>query len=802
MDTLLQDLRFAVRGLFRSRLFAGAALAALALGIGANTAIFALVDRLLIRPLPFEEAERLVVVWDENVRTGARWNEVAPGNFRALAERAHSFESLAAYDIAGLRLERDGAEPEELRGLLVQPAFFDVLKARPALGRTFQPGEDVAGASNVAVIGHALWQRLGARPDIVGSTLQLGGRPVTVVGVMSEEFFFASPAELWLPFVASEEWWSNFGRHTLRVVGRLAPGSTIGAARAEALVISTELEQAQPQTNAGWRLSVYNAAEGTFQGPVARMLQLLWGAVGFVLLIICADVANLLLARAAGRNREMAVRAALGASRGRLLRLLLTESALLACAGGALGLLLATWLLDLCLALLPAEVTTFDPRIASIGVDVRVMTYGLGAAFATALIFGIAPALRAASGDLKSRLMDGARAGGGGPGTHRARFTLVAAQFALALLLLAGAATFMAGLLAQMRANPNLNRNLVAAWLRLPDDVEDSRLAISLLRERLALEPVIQEAAVTFAYPLSGEGFRPAFEVPGRPAAPDAERPWTHVRLVSENYLPLIGVPLLHGRALQATDREGAVSVAVVSAAFATRFFAGEDPLGQRIVIDGDEGPRTIVGVVGDITDWRTGTSSDAYVYAPVMQWAPQGFAVMLRSAGNRTQAVAALRRAAQDVDPRMTPVRPVSMGEVLDESVSAQRFAATLLGVFALLALILAGIGVFGVMAYVVGLRVHEMGVRMALGARPADVRRHVVVLGLRPVLAGIAIGLLLALTARRILDSIVVGAGSTRATAPFIAAGVLALIAVLALWIPARRATRADPVAALRQS
>jgi putative ABC transport system permease protein len=799
MDALMQDLRYAVRSLSRSRLFAVAAVAAIALGIGANTAIFALVDGLLLRPLPFDQADRLVVVWDENPQAGARWNEVAPGNYLALAERARSFERIAAYDIAFFRHEQSDGTQQGLRGMVVEPAFFDVLRTRPAHGRAFVAGEDAIGAAPVAIVSHGFAQRMGGVEGMVGSTLRLNGGDVEVIGVMPPAFHFASPADVWMPLVLNEQTRTSHARHILRVVARLAPGATIQQAAAEASAIARDLERAQPQTNEGWQLSVYAAQEGIFQGPTALMLRLLWGAVGLVLLIVCADVANLLLARMTGRGRELAVRGALGAGRGRVLQQLLTENAVLTVAGGVAGVVLGVWLLDMIIALLPTFVRGMDPRFNEMRVDPRVAAYGLIAALGTGVLFGILPALRAAGGDPGVRLRDSERGTSAGPRAHRLRFVLIAAQFALALGLLSAATTLTAAFVAQFRANPQMDRALLTAWLQIPPDIDDATRVHDALLRAFEAEPALEDAALTFSFPLSGEGFRPAFDIEGQPVAGGAARPWTHVRPASPGYLDVLGVPVVQGRALDTSDRAEAAPVAVVSRDFARRFLGDGDVIGRRITID-DDVTRTIVGVVGDVTDWRTGTDSDAYVYVPIAQYPVRSFAVVARPAADRVAATAAVRSAAASVDARLRPSTPVSIGEVLDESVAVQRFSTTLLGAFAVLALTLAAIGVFGVMAYIVGLRTREIGVRMALGASGGEVRRMVLLQGMRPVAAGITVGLVLAIAARRVVSAAVFGGASAQA-APFIAAAVLAAVALLALWAPAARATRADPVATLRQ-
>lgn len=812
MEHLKLDLRYAARTFRASPGFALTAIIAVALGIGANTTIFSIVDTMLFRLPPYDDADRLVVFWEENPVQGARYNEVAPLSISPIRERARGLEQVAVYDYRSVTLTGSG-EPERLTGLVIDANLLPMIGIEPALGRNFTEAEDEFGAPSVALISHGLWQRrFGGDPDIIGRTIDLT-LPHTIVGVMPADFHFAVASDVWMPIgqmLAPSDWQSD--SHMLRTLVKLRAGVSVERARVELNAVAASLEREHPRSRAGWRFSVHRINEGMFQGPIKPMMLLLLGAVGFVLLIACADVANLLLARGASRARELAIRTALGAGRARLVRQLLTESLLLALAGGVAGTLLAAWTLNLVRSAMPASILEFNPQMAGLGIDPRALSYTAAIAFATGMLFGFLPALRASRPDLAESLKEGDRASTAGRGQHRLRGALVGLQAALAVVLLTGGTILTRSFLAQQAANPGLRAENLLTMQVQPRDVAtyDDRSAPSdtiqarLMRfhravlERMAELPEVEDVAITSAFPLSGEDWRMQFEIPGQPA-PDREPPLVSTRAITPGYLALIGVPLRGGRTFTEMDREGAPPVAIVSESFARTYFPGEDPIGRRIRPLGGE-PREIIGVVTDVQDWRTASRSMATVYWPLPQFVMRTVFIVARTRGEPTAAVPALRRAVYSVDAAQPVFSIRAMREVLDVATFDQRLISSTMAVFALIALLLAAVGVYGVMAYAVSQRTHELGIRIALGARPATVIRQISVQGMRPVVIGLAFGVAGAYAVARMLSRILWAGGGLEATSLAVAALTLTLAALAAVALPAWRATRVDPIVALR--
>jgi putative ABC transport system permease protein len=558
---------------------------------------------------------------------------------------------------------------------------------------------------------------------------------------------------------------------------------------------------------------VHRINDGMFQAPVKPMALLLLGAVGFVLLIACADVANLLLARGAGRTRELAIRIALGVGRARLVRQLLTESLLLALAGGAAGTLLAVWALDLIRSAIPASILEFNPRVADLGIDPRVLGYTAAITVATGLLFGLLPSLRVSRPNLADSLKEGDRTSTAGGGEHRLRAVLVGLQAALAIVLVTGGAMLMRSFLAQQSANPGLRSENLLTMQVQPRDVAtyDDRSAPSdtiearLMRfhravlERIAALPEVDEVALTSAFPLSGEdGWRMQFEVPGQPT-PVGEPPLVSMNAITPGYFALIGVPLRAGRTFGGMDREGALPVAIVSESFARTYLPGEDPIGHRVRPLGGE-PREIIGVVADVQDWRAASRSTEMVYWPLQQFVMRSVFILVRTRGEPAAAVPAIRRAVYAVDAGQPVFSIRTMRDVLDVATFDQRMISASMAVFALVALLLAAVGVYGVMAYAVSQRTPELAIRIALGARPATVIRQISVQGMRPVVIGLAFGVVGAYVVARMLSRILWAGAGLEATSLAVAAIILTLAALAAVALPAWRATRVDPVVALR--
>ena len=807
MERLWQDIRFALRSLRRSPGHTAAALLALALGIGANTAIFSVVYGVLLEPLPYPSPERLVMLIDANPSRGFDRFTSSPPNFVDWRAQSRSFAGMAAMTRANPSLTGGGAEPERLEGAQISAGFFETLEVPPALGRGIGAADDRPGAPPVAVLSHELWRRrFGADPTLVGRTIELEGTPHTVVGIAPEGFQFPSRVEVWTP-LALEITPQMRGGHFLGVVGRLKPGVPVARAQAELTVIASRLEKQYPDSNTGWTVNAVPLRELIVE-DVRPALLVLMATVAVVLLIACANVANLLLARMASREREVAVRTALGAGRGRLVRQFLTESVLLALAGAGLGLLVALWGTRALVAMNADNI----PRAAEIGLEPPVLLFTLALAVVTGLVFGLVPALHAARPDLQGTLKEGGRGASAGVRARSARGALVVVEVALTLVLLVAAGLLLRSLVGLSAVSPGfetagiltLELNLPEA--RYPDDDGNPRIAAfydEVLAEVRGL-PSVVSAGAGYPLPLGGSAYVLSFVVEGRPEPPPGQEETSHIRFVTPGYLESLAIPLVRGRRLNAGDRDGGLPVAVVNRTMAEKTWPGEEAVGKRFTFDdpGDDDVewRTVVGVVGDVRHMTLDTEPAAETYLPMAQ-APSSAAVLVvRTDGDPMRLAAPVREAVRraDADLPVFSVRPLT--KVVAESLAEQRFRTTLLAIFAGLALVLASVGVYGVISYGVTQRRHEMGLRMALGARREQVQRLVVGQGLRLVLVGAAVGLVAAYLATRLLASFLYG---VRATDPLTFAAVpvlLALVALVASWLPARRATQVDPIVALR--
>lgn len=803
MDNVWKDIRFGFRTLLRSPATTLVAVLTLALGIGANSAIFSVVDSVLLEPLPYSQADELVMVWEAAPKLGFPRFTVSPANFHDFRAQSRSFEHLVAMQRRRLNLT-GGEQPEVLLGSAVSPAFFRMLDVKPMLGRGFEDDEGIPGKGKVAVLSYGLWQRrFGGDRGIVGRSLNLNGESFQVIGVAPQGFEMPNKAEIWVPLDMDFAGGPR-GAHFLGTVGRLKDGVSLEKAEAEMIGIAAQLARQYPESNTDWTVDVV-ALRDVMVEDVRQILLILLGVVALVLFIACANVANILLARVAARERELAVRAALGASRTRLIRQMLVETVILFVAGGLLGLLLAHLGVRALLALSPDIV----PRAREIGVDGRVLAFTFLVSLATGLLFGLVPALSATGRRLYEALKEGGRAMAGGNHGRMVRNILVGIEVAFALILLVGAGLLIQSFSRLSRVDPGFNpENVLTARISLPEFKypEEERQAVfyQQLIERLSTIPGVEKAATIYPMPLSGSDMILTLTIQGKPTPPPGQEPNANVRFASPGYFRTMGIPVLQGREFDTRDGRNGQPVAIVNETLAAREWPGESALGKRFTFDDPTSPeaqwRTVVGVVRDVRHESLDQEKTAEAYWPQIQAPNTEAFVVLRTARDPVQAAGALREAVREMD-RDLPLEKVQpMEQVVSEAMAQTRFKTLLLGSFAGLALLLAAVGVYGVVSYTVTQRTHEIGIRMALGARPDQVRRLVVGQGMRLVLIGAALGLGGAWFLSRFLREQVYGVSATDPVTFVVVPLVLLLVALVANWLPALRATRVDPLEALR--
>jgi putative ABC transport system permease protein len=808
-EELWRDVKYGVRVLLRQPGFSLVVVLTLGLGIGANTAIFSVVNAVLLRALPYKDPSRLVVVWGNDTRAGNPRTPVAAANFIDLRDQNRVFEETAAYLSFTPTMSLTGiSEPLQVTQSMVTPNLFSMLGADAATGRTFLPEEAQVGKDDVVILSYGLWQRaFGGRPDIVGKALTINGFNYTVVGVMREDFYFLfRNVDIWLPLSFNTRFnpnntATNRAGGVLGVMGKLKPGVTLEQARSDLSAIAGNLEQQYPQTNTGLGVTLVPLHEQV-TGGVRRALLVLLGAVSFVLLIACANVATLLLARSASRKKEVAIRAALGAGRGRVIRQLLTESVLLSVAGGAIGLALARWGIDFILSMSPAEI----PRQSEIGIDAWVLAFTSGVSIMTGVVFGIAPAIQASGTDPGQSLKDGGRASSS-PTRHRLRSALVVSEIALTLVLLIGAGLLIRSFSRLMQVSPGfITNNVLTVGIALPQSrgasAAEANAFYDELFKRIEDLPGVESVGAVTRLPLTAAGVSTKIDIEGRPL-PVRERPEVEFRRASRNYFRTLGIPVLNGRSFNEQDRAGAASVVIINEAAARLFWPDEDPVGRRIkTIPNPNAPwSTIVGVVGDVRHFGLDAEPRPELYIPFDQGPPTGPFMVIRTSDDPLSVVGAVRAQIQSVNKDQPLGSIQTMSRVLDTSVAARRFNMLLLGLFAGLALLLAAVGVYGVISYSVSQRTQEIGVRIALGAGSSNVLGLILGQGLKLVGAGVATGLVGALAITRIMSSLLFGIGATDPVTFFAISLLLVGVAMMACYVPARRATKVDPMVALRR-
>ena len=796
MNRLWQDLRYGARVLAKRPGFTAVAVLTLALGIGANSAIFSVVNAVLLRPLPFNEPERLIRLWETFYPSG--WGSVSVPNLKDWREQNDVFSGLVAFQTSSFVLQ-SAVYPERVSAANVSADFFEVLGVPTQSGRGFFEGEDQPGRQHIVVLSDQLWKRnFGAAPGIIGQSLSLSGEKYTVVGVIPPGFRYPSRlTELWVPLVPQANQ-TNRGTHWLQVLGRLKPGVTIDQAREQMITIAARLEQQYPDEQARRSVRLLPLQEETVRN-VRPALLLMLGAVAFVLLIACTNVANLLLARTSGRGREIAIRSALGAGRGTLIRQFLTESVLLSALGGALGLVLAKWGLDILVALAASSL----PRAHEVGLDGKVLGFTLLLSMVTGVVFGLAPAIQASKTDVQQALKEGGSAGGG-YGRNWLRSLLVVTEITAALVLLVGAGLLIRSFARLQDTDAGLRpENVLTLSLALPPAKYDTPQKVSTFYQQLLARvselPGVQACGAINMLPLQQWGTNGPIEIEGEGPHPAGQAPLAEYRAASPDYFRVLGIRLIAGRFFNEQDRESAAIAIIINQTLADRHFPNQDPIGKRLKA-GSPDWVTIVGIVGDVKQSGLTQPARAELFWCSMQAPITGMSLVVRAASEPTALTSAVRGEVQALD-RDLPIHNVkTMGTVIAESVADQRLNMLLLGIFAGVALILSVIGIYSVMSYTTTQSTREIGIRMALGAQPMDVLKLIIGHGAMLSLIGVALGLTVAFGLTRLMVSLLYGVTATDPLTFASVPVVLIAVSLVACYLPARRAIKIDPMVALR--
>lgn len=798
LEDLWQDLQYGIRILLKSPGFTLISIATLALGISANTMIFSSADVNLLRPLSFPNQERLVMLFERNADVGLTRGWVSPGNVIEWRAQAQTFQEVIVIRNQDYVLTGEGA-PERYTSYGVSAAFFDALGVQPQLGRAFQPGEDEEDHAQVVVLRHGFWQtRFGGDPQIVGKRLLLNDKSFEVIGVMPKDFEFPyGGGDMWTPFVFEPRMKQDHGSHNLRVLALLKPGETMAQANAELHNISLRIQQQFPELEAG-RVAYAVALNEEYTRVAKNYVPILIGSALFVLLIACSNVANLLLARAATRRKEMVVRLALGATRRRLMRQLLTESMLLALFGGLLGYLLAGWGLEAIAKSIPASMSRFIPGWSRLGLNNTVLVFTASISIFTGILFGLAPAWQAANTNLNQTLKEGGR-------RRLMRQTLVVAELALSLMLLIGAGLFVRSFIEMLRADLGVKPDSVITMnLELPRDKypaeEMRRDFYQQLLQRVETLPGVADAGAINLLPMSGNRSSGKVQIEGQPSEKGKEQ-YTQIRLVTPGYFAAIGTELRKGRLFNERDGAQAPRVVLVNEAFVARHLKDSEAVGRRLKLgEAQDTPFEIVGVVANAMNDEMVELIEPGIYLPFAQHPTPQMNLVVRAPGAGEQIAPAIRSELATLDPRLPLSEVKSMGQIIYERRSPQALMMWMLVIFGLTALLMAAVGMYAVMAYSVTQRTHEIGVRMALGAQPMDVLKLILGRGMKLMTIGLGIGLAVALPLTRLMRNILYGVSASDPLTLFAVVTILAVVAMLACYIPARRATKVDPLVALR--
>ncbi len=808
MENLWRDIRFGVRMLASKPVITFIAVIALALGIGASTAIFSVVNTVLLRALPYPNGPRLVTVWEQNRPRSRERNVISPANFFDWREQNHVFENMSAFYASPYNLTGLG-DPQEVTGMASSSNLFDVLGSRPLLGRTFIEEDGVKGKDNVAVLSYGFWQKhFGGDLNVVGKTFSLDGKVQTVIGVMPEGFdffvkenaFVKKAPEFWVPIAFSQNSRVRVGRF-MSAIGVLKPGVTIEQARSEMNALGVRLEQQYPDFNKGWGITLVPLHE-QFSGDLKPALIILLGAVGFVLLIACANVANLLLARSVARQKEFAIRAALGAGRARIIRQLLTESLLLALAGCLIGLLLTRWGIDALLAISPRDLLS----MTTVNIDKRVLGFALAISFLTSLIFGLLPAWESSRPKTNEALKEGSRGTTGGR-SHRALNWFVVAQVALSLMLLIGSGLMIKSLKRLQSVDPGFDSaNVLTVAVSLPranyPEAQKKMDFFQKLLARVRHLPGVNTAGVGSGPPFTGIPAATDFIIEGRPDVSPTDRPVTDVRVIDQDYFRTLAIPLRKGRNFTDREVEKESHVVIINEALARQNFPNEDPLGKRLTIDMKEKnePCEIVGVVGDVKSKALDQPTRSMVYWPQAELPNMPLTLVIKTSADPVAMSGAIQREVLALD-KDQPISEVhSMQSLMADSISRSRFATLLLSIFAAVAFVLASVGIYGVMSYSVTQRTNEIGIRIALGASGNNVVALVLKRGLILAGSGVLLGLIGSLALTRLLTNLLFGVSATDPATFAVVSISLTIVALFATYLPARRATKVDPLEALR--